>query len=369
MYSSQDNKAPLTTIDKDQKIQMNLNDVLEDIFMVLSDKEKDIIVQRFSLDNKPKRTLEYIGQKFSITRERVRQIENIALGKLRRVLPNTGLRIINELAKNFLKKAGGVLLEDTLVSKILLSLNKPGEVDGYIIKLALNIDNSLIKQEKSFEYHPFWYESSISSDWIRSIVQTTYSILKSKGDVMGTEQLVSLVLGKITAKFPSVTPEMVASCFDIDKRFKKTSDGYGLMEWRHINPKSIRDKACIVLKEAKHPLHFVEIANRILNHGFDKKMVTTQAVHNELIRDEQFVLVGRGLYALKEWGYKPGTVADVIESILEKAGKPLKKQEIIQAVLKQRTVKVGTISLNLQNFPQFVRVGRAVYTLDKSKKK
>ena len=369
MYSSQDINSTLTTIEKGQKIQMNLNDVLEDMFMVLSDKEKDIIVQRFGLDNKPKRTLEYIGQKFSITRERVRQIENIALGKLRRVLPNTGLRVINELAKSILRKAGGILREDFLVSKILVSLNKPGEVDGYIVKLSLNIDNSLIKQDKSFDYHPFWYESSIASDWIRSIVNAAYSVLKSKADVVSEEQLVSLVLGKVTTKFSSITPEMVASCLDIDKRFKKTSDGYGLMEWRHINPKSIRDKAYIVLKEETQPLHFVEIANRILNHGFDKKMVTTQAVHNELIRYEQFVLVGRGLYALKEWGYKPGTVSDVIESILEKAGKPLKKQEIIQAVLKQRTVKLGTISLNLQNFPQFVRVGRAVYALDKSKKK
>jgi hypothetical protein len=353
MYSSQDINSTLAILEKGQKLQMNLNDVIEDMFMVLSEKEKDIIVQRFGLDNKPKRTLEYIGQKFSITRERVRQIENIALGKLRRVLSNTGLKIMNELAKSMLRKSGGVMLEDALVSKILMSLNKPGEVDGYIVKLALNIDNTLIKQDKSFDYNPFWYESSIALDWIR----------------LSEEQLVALVLGKISSKFSSVTAEMIASCLEIDKRFKKTSDGWGLMEWRHINPKSIRDKAYIVLQEATQPLHFVEIANRILNHGFDKKMVTTQAVHNELIRYEQFVLVGRGLYALKEWGYKPGTVSDVIESILEKAGKPLKKQEIIQAVLKQRTVKLGTISLNLQNFPQFVRVGRAVYSLDKSKKK
>ncbi len=112
----------------------------------------------------------------------------------------------------------------------------------------------------------------------------------------------------------------------------------------------------------------MEIANRIKEAGFDHKNVTVQAVHNELIRYPQFVLVGRGLYALREWGYEPGTVADVIENILKKKG-ALSKKQIIEEVSKQRTVKVGTISLNLQKMPYFVRVGRAVYDFDPSKKK
>ena len=90
--------------------------------------------------------------------------------------------------------------------------------------------------------------------------------------------------------------------------------------------------------------------------------MTEQAVHNELIRYEQFVLVGRGLYALKEWGYREGTVEDIIRFILTKKS-PMTKQEIIQGVLKQRQVKKGTISLNLQKCPDFKRVGRAVYSL------
>jgi hypothetical protein len=163
------------------------------------------------------------------------------------------------------------------------------------------------------------------------------------------------------------TDVMIISALEADLRIKRVPEGFGLMEWRHINPKSIRDKAYIVLKKTNKPLHFVEIANKITEAGFDKKVVTTQAVHNELIRYDQFVLVGRGLYALKEWGYSKGTVADVIETLLRKKS-PMSKQEIIEGVLKQRQVKKGTISLNLQKNPQFVRVGRAVYKLDISKK-
>ncbi|MBI4975696.1 hypothetical protein HZC20_03385 [Candidatus Peregrinibacteria bacterium] len=107
-----------------------------------------------------------------------------------------------------------------------------------------------------------------------------------------------------------------------------------------------------MLKKEKNPLHFVEIANKISEAGFDKKVVTTQAVHNELIRYDQFVLVGRGLYTLKEFGYTKGTVADIIEILLKKKS-PMTKQDIVDGVLAQRHVKKGTISLNLQKTSQF----------------
>lgn len=369
MYTSQQDDTSVVAAQKGQKLQINLNDVLEDMFMVLSEKERDIVVQRFGLDNKAKRTLEFIGQKFSITRERVRQIENIALNKLKRIMPNTSLRLLNEVARSVLRHNGGAMLEDSVVSQVLLQLDKPEEVDGFIIRLALNIDHQLVKQEKSFQFHPFWYESSIPREAIDAIFQTSFALLNSKGNVISEEELVAAVLQKLHTKYSMLEAQTISSSLAADKRFKKSKDSWGLMEWRHVNPKSIRDKAYIILKEAGEPLHFVEIANRILNRGFDRKTVTTQAVHNELIRYEQFVLVGRGLYALKEWGYKSGTVADVIEDILVKSGKPMRKQDIINAVLKQRTVKLGTISLNLQNCPQFVRVGRAVYTFEPKKKK
>jgi len=76
---------------------------MEDMFLVLSQKEKDVIVKRFSLDNKPKMTLEKIGQEFSVTRERIRQIEKIALGKLRRTVTSTKLNEISAVAKEIME--------------------------------------------------------------------------------------------------------------------------------------------------------------------------------------------------------------------------------------------------------------------------
>jgi len=343
--------------------KINLTQILEEIFLVLTTKEKEVVVKRFSLDNKPKQTLEKIGQHFSVTRERIRQIEKIALGKLRRTVRNTKLNIINEISDEIMKENGGVMLEKRLVAEILNKIASSQDVDKYVIKLALHINTGLEKMEKNNTVHPYWKNKEIDAKEIEKLLQTGVKLLKKVKEIQEGSKLASIIKqdlkGKVDA--PDV---MIISALEVDKRIKKIPEGFGLMEWRHINPRSIRDKAYIVLKKANKPLHFVEIANKITEAGFDKKVVTTQAVHNELIRYDQFVLVGRGLYALKEWGYNEGTVADVIETLLKKKS-PMTKQEIIEGVLKQRQVKKGTISLNLQKNPQFVRVGRAVYKLNK----
>jgi DNA-directed RNA polymerase delta subunit len=130
-----------------------------------------------------------------------------------------------------------------------------------------------------------------------------------------------------------------------------------------VNPKNIRDKIYVILHDQGKPMHFSEIAEAIKASDFRRKDVTTQAIHNELIKDSRFVLIGRGIYALKEWGYKKGTVADVIAEVLKKEGGPLHRDEIVRRVLKSRKVKETTILLNLQGKPQFKRVAKATYAL------
>lgn len=345
-----------------EKENINLTDVIEDMFMVLTQKEKEVIIKRFCLDNKPKQTLEKIGQSFSVTRERVRQIEKIALGKLRRTVETTKISVINRLAKEIIKKNGGVLLESKMVAELINRISSKQETDAHIIKLALNINADIVKFEKTNIYKPFWKLASVNFEDVKAVITTGIAFLNKRGDVCNEDELANHVREVFTERGKSAEKEFIVSSMEVDKRVKRVAEGFGLTSWRHINPRSIRDKAFIVLKKSGEPLHFVEIANRIAESGFDKKVVTTQAVHNELIRYEQFVLVGRGLYALKEWGYKKGTVAEVIEALLKKKS-PMTKQEIIAGVLKQRKVKKGTISLNLQKNRQFVRVGRAVYAL------
>ena len=137
---------------------------------------------------------------------------------------------------------------------------------------------------------------------------------------------------------------------------------WGLVSWGTVQPKKINDKIYIVLKKAGKPLHFTEIANLINETKFDEKIAFPPTVHNELILDDKYVLVGRGIYALKEWGYKPGNGADVIVDVLGEKG-PMTKDEIIEAVLDQRNVKKSTVYLSLMNSNKIKKNEQGKYAL------
>jgi RNA polymerase primary sigma factor len=64
----------------------NLRKSVMDLLHVLDERELKIITMRFGLDGKKEMTLEEVGRKFKVTRERIRQLQNIALRKIKRAL-------------------------------------------------------------------------------------------------------------------------------------------------------------------------------------------------------------------------------------------------------------------------------------------
>jgi len=64
----------------------NMHMQLDDLLEVLDERERKIVDARFGLAGQKPKTLEEVGQEFGVTRERIRQLQNIALKKLRRAL-------------------------------------------------------------------------------------------------------------------------------------------------------------------------------------------------------------------------------------------------------------------------------------------
>lgn len=351
----QTDPAILTQTLKDAK------NLINNLLILLSQKEKHIIENRFSLNNLPHSTLEKIGKEFGVTRERIRQIEKNALRKLQRNVVNTPLHIINQHANTIIQKFDGVILEEKLVNEILMLTQDKTGIDPNAIKLSLQLDSNLEKVHNTIFLRPYWKTKMIPRGDILEICEKTLSFLSKKTDVVPVEELAQHLQSSSEKR---ISKQRIMSCMELDRRIKSVRHGVGLSTWRHINPKTLRDKILYILKHTEKPLHFVEISNRISEARFDQKVVNVQAVHNELIRYPNFVLIGRGIYALKEWGYEEGTVADVITNTLKKHG-PLDKDKIIEEVLKQRQVKRITITLNLKNKNLFDRVGRTVYALKK----
>ncbi len=324
---------------------------------LLTVKEQNIIERRF-LGSGKKETLEKIGQSYSITRERVRQIESVAIKKLARIAMDPSMRYIHDLAYSILVAHGKIMSENLLVSEMLKKLENSKDIDANAMKLAMKVSDKLLKQEKNQYYRPFWYTKDMTLDEARKAIDHVHKVLDKHGEVISVET--------IHSELSQYSSEMVESLLHIHWNFMYAEDGWGLKTWRFVNPRSIKDKIFVTLKDLGKPLHFTDIIKHVLHDFQAKKKVTPQAIHNELIRHNDFVLVGRGLYGLKQWGLASGTVCDVIKSVLLENKKPMKRQDIIDGVLKKRDIRLGTISLNLQKYPFFKRVGRAVYEYDVS---
>ncbi len=148
--------------------------------------------------------------------------------------------------------------------------------------------------------------------------------------------------------------EVVKRWLRISKKVGKNPlNEWGRAESKNVKTRGVKDYTYLVMRKHGEPMHFREVAEAITKTFNRKTLAAT--THNELIKDARFVLVGRGRYALKEWGYKPGIVREVIASILKEHG-PMNKDEVVDAVLKERFLKRNTILVNLHNTKHFKKL-------------
>lgn len=318
----------------------NYSKICLNLLVDLPSRPKEVILRRFGLQGGEKETLEAIGQSFGITRERVRQIEAGGLEKVKPLAKN-----YQEIFANFydyFKKQGGLKKEEILLND-LGSKNSQAQ-----IYFLLSLDNNFSRISESEEFYPLWTTDKNHVNQAQKIISFLFDKLKSAGKPVSFEELISWQSGDNTT---------LNSYLEISKKIQKNQENlFGLREWPEINPRGIKDKAYLILKKLGKPLHFTEVTKKIDG-------ALTQTVHNELIRDARFVLVGRGIYALSEWGYMPGQVKDVISCVLKDSKKAMTKEEILDKVLKQRMVKENTILLNLSNKNYFQRDNQGKYTV------
>lgn len=326
--------------------------------IIEQDREREIISRRFGLTGY-KETLEQIGDMLSITRERVRQLEKAILIRLR-VSSDEGqipaLPAAEKLIIRNLTEMGRVAKVSDLADKIYGKETTPSERAG--LSFIASVSSGLTVVDENDRYHQAIGIAEYGDDRkIKKEVDEIIEVIKKNKAPMTLDELDN----ELNYEHPS----HIAAIASVSKLLATLNGLWGLAKWPTVNPKNIRDKIYVVLENNKEPMHFSDIAKTISESNFKRKNVTTQAIHNELIKDSRFVLIGRGIYALDSWGYKKGTVSEIISTILREAGKPLSREEIVREVLHSRKVKETTILLNLQNKKLFEKVDRNAYTIAK----
>ncbi|KKW23619.1 MAG: RNA polymerase sigma factor [Candidatus Kaiserbacteria bacterium GW2011_GWB1_52_6] len=332
--------------------------VTKELLADLPERSRRVLTDRFGLSNKGEsRTLDAIGQEYGITRERIRQIENHGLTTVR----ESGVYVSHGATWDDLKRAifalGGAVAEET----VLAELAKNESERNHIVFL-LTVGHHFSDRREDNDFRARWH---IDESLVESVEEALTSLYESieQNRLMSEEEFIQLFAKHLKQSGVKPRPvEVMTRWLLISKRVGKNPLGeWGRTESPHVRIKNTRDFAYLTLKRHGSPMHFTEVAKGI-SKLFNRE-THPATTHNELIKDSRFVLVGRGLYALKEWGYEPGVVRDVIKGILTHEG-PLSREEIIDRVKRERYVKDATIVVNLQS-ALFARLPDGRYALAK----
>jgi len=332
--------------------------ITKDLLSGLPERSRKVLVDRFGLTPKGEsRTLDAIGQEYGITRERIRQIENHSIAVVRESEAYSAMNTHFEDLKRALHELGGVVAEDTIHKHLPKT-----DLDRNHIVFLLTVGHHFSDRREDANFKARWHiDEGLAESVERALVSLYESIEPNR--LTPEEEFLDLFAKLLKQEgVKNRPPEVMTRYLIISKRLGKNPLGeWGRVESPHVRIKNTRDFAYLTLKRHGSPMHFVEVAKGIEKlFGREAHPATT---HNELIKDGRFVLVGRGLYALKEWGYEPGVVRDVIRGIISREG-ALTREEIIDRVKRERYVKDATISVNLQN-PMFTRLPDGRYALAK----
>ncbi len=332
--------------------------ITKDLLAGLPERSKNVLTDRFGLSTKgDQRTLDAIGQQFGITRERVRQIENHGLAAVRESGAYTEHGTTLDDLKRVVHSLGGVIAEDSILAEVAKN-----PVDQNHIVFLLTVGHHFNNRREDNNFRTRWYTDEQLADAVEEALTNLYESIEPNRLTSEDEFLQLFAKHLKQAGVKTRPDDVLMRWLLISKRVGRNPLGeWGRMESPHVRIKNTRDFAYLTLKRNGSPMHFVEVAKGITK--LFNRETHPATTHNELIKDSRFVLVGRGLYALKEWGYEPGVVRDVIKGILQREG-PLTRGEIVERVKRERYVKDATIAVNLQN-GMFTRTSDGRYSLSK----
>jgi hypothetical protein len=331
--------------------------VTKKLLATLPDRARDVLEKRYGIGTDPSKvTLEAIGQTYGITRERVRQIENYGITQIQKSDAYAEFEpIFAELRAAIEELGGGLLAEQTLLEEITKD-----EVLRHHIYFLLVLGDPFYRSKENTNYAHRWYTEKKIADMVESGLRNVYKSLK-RDELVSEEEILNRFRNELIEIADQYDEQILKRWLLISKDIDRNPLG----EWGHasspnVRVKGVRDYAYLAVKRHGSPMHFREVADAI-NELFGRK-AHTATTHNELIKDDRFVLVGRGLYALTEWGYSAGVVKEVLRDILAENG-PMTREELIDKVRKERYVKDNTIVVNLQDNALFKRLSNGTYTL------
>lgn len=323
----------------------------------LQDRTRDVIMNRFGLTaDAQRKTLEEIGRKYNITRERVRQIEDTALALIKKSPAFKAEQAVFEELKQLIYSLGSIVAEHELLSHISKDKNTQNHINFY-----LELGDLFKKHREDNHFKTRWSVDDEMAEKVHDSLRKLYASLSDQDLILETEMIKKFFDHMKDLAEQYRNEEIARRWLSMSKTISKNPLGeWGKTSSPNVHTRGVKDYAFLVMRKHGSPMHFREVADAISKTFGRKTHYAT--CHNELIKDPRFVLVGRGLYALAEWGYKTGIAREVIRDILKREG-PLSKEAVVEKVMKERYFKKNTILVNLVNPKYFKKNKNSLYTL------
>lgn len=351
-------------------MEQNYQKIVNSLLKILSARGKEVLERRYGIITDNPETLEAIGEDFGVTRERVRQIEEAAFSQLRKSEIIKEVEDIFKYLYKHLADHGDHRREERFLADFVYQKNSPAML------FLLDLSPYFNRRNETKRHHTFWTINADRINHLENFIDIVEENLKNISKPLDNGNFWKEVERLARKEKLSLSRKALESWLDISKAIiQNRFNEWGLTDWPEIVPRSVGDKAYIVLQKENKPLHFVDIVEKMNKVHFvpvegalkgnqrSSRVAHVQTVHNELIKDKRFVLVGRGIYALRQWGYESGTVKEVLAKILKDGGSPMPINKIMAQVAKVRVVKPNTVLLNLQNKRLFTRTSRGEYTV------
>ena len=323
----------------------------------LGERASDVIMNRFGLlADGEIHTLEEIGKKYNITRERVRQVEEAALNLIKKSDAYKGEQAVFDELKSFIQSLGSIVAEHDLLPHISKDKATQNHIHFFLV-----LGDAFKKHREDEHFHTRWSVDDEITDKVHDSLKKLFASLKDEDLVPEAEMIKKFFdqLKDVAEKYKN--EEIAKRWLSMSKKISKNPLGeWGKTSSPNVHTRGVKDYAFLVMRKHGSPMHFKEVAEAI-SKTFGKK-THYATCHNELIKDSRFVLVGRGMYALAEWGYKAGIAREVIRDILKNEG-PLSKEDVVDRVMKERYFKKNTILINLVNPKYFKKNAKGFYMI------
>ena len=338
--------------------------LIENMLARLPERQQGVIADRYGLWDGIAETLQDIGDKLGVTRERIRQIEATGLRRLRRVFGHQAVKdfVLQKLSIYLASepdKTCGILSEDEAAAALADDCSAEEAALAASFLQDLDAPGQSVFARHLIEVEPGIYctENGVAAE-CRVLLELIESTLQQHQKPLSERRLYDDLANRSAGP---LTPRQVARIgrlLAISPSVMRLRNGtIAFSKWTEFRRRDSTSLVEATLRLLGRPGHFREITQKIGSLFRDAGSVNERTIHNAIIREQRkFVWVKSGTYGLAAWGLKrPPFIKDRLVELLSESLYPLPFWHLKEKVLEVCNCREDSVRMTLDLNPRLFK--------------